>query len=106
MGFGKPHSAVPHLRQNASRCHPHRRVIVRGTALNAPTKTVLYAAPFQPPCSLDFTGNRSNTSPTLLNGASNCRNSAAVIFLRTGASSCSRPTFISFDRAFSHECLL
>ena len=33
-----------HLRQNASRCHPKRRTSERGSALNVPTKKVLYSS--------------------------------------------------------------
>ncbi len=52
------------LRQNASRCQPKRRTSGRGRVLNVPTKSRLYIAPFQPPCSRDFTGNRSGTIRT------------------------------------------
>ena len=71
-----------------------------------PTKKVLNARPFQPPCRRDFTGKRSGTIRTSANGASRALNSAIEYFTSTGASSCSSGTFITFDRAFSHDTRL
>src|SRR3954447_14281194 len=96
----------PHFRQNASRCHPKRLTIERGSALKVPTKNVLKAVPCHPPCRRDFTGKRSSTMRTSRNARRSCRNSPAVYFNSTGASSCSRGTFISFDNALSQEILL
>src|SRR4051794_27325489 len=96
----------PHLRQNARRCHPKRLTTDLGSALKVPTKNVLKSVPFHPPCRRDFTGKRSSTMRTSRNPASSCRNSPAVYFRRTGASSCSRGTFISFDSALSHDIRL
>src|SRR5205085_11641560 len=91
----------PHLRQNARRCHPKRLTSDRGSALNVPTKSVLKSVPFHPPCSRDLTGNRSSTIRTSRNARRSLRNSAALYFNSTGASSCSSGTLISFERAFS-----
>src|SRR5207237_3950780 len=95
-----------HLRQKATRCQPNRRTHARGSALNVPTKNVLNSIPFHPPCSRDFTGNRSSKMRTSRNPESTARNSAALYFFSTGASSCSRPTFISLESAFSQEIRL
>src|SRR6185295_7674570 len=96
----------PHLRQNARRCHPKRLTSARGSALNAPTKNVLKSVPFHPPCRRDFTGKRSSTIRTSRNPRSNWRNSPALYFKSTGASSCSSGTFINFESAFNHEMRL
>src|SRR5918996_1428945 len=74
-----------HFVQNASRCHPKRRTIERGSALNVPTKNVLNTTPFQPPCSRDFTGKRSSTMRTSRKWRKSVRNSAAVYLRSTGA---------------------
>src|SRR5437762_7478913 len=96
----------PHFRQNARRCHPNRLTSDRGSALKAPTKNVLNSVPFHPPWRRDFTGKRSSTMRTSRNPPSSCRNSAALYLSRTGASSCSSGTFISFESAFNHEIRL
>src|SRR6185503_20667377 len=85
----------PHLRQNARRCHPNRLTSDRGNALNPPTKNVLKSVPFHPPCRRDFTGKRSSTIRISRNPPNSWRNSPALYFKRTGASSCSRGTFIN-----------
>src|SRR5262249_14469185 len=95
-----------YLRANAIRCHPSGRTHARGNALNVPTKSVLKAVPFHPLCRRDLTGNRSGTIRTSENGVSRFRNSAMLNVRRTGASSCSSSTFISFDRAFSQDTRL
>src|SRR5215510_1815742 len=99
-------SAVGDLRQNASRCQPKRWTHERGSALKVPTNRPLYTAPFHPPCRRDLTGKRSGTIVTSEKPASSRLNSEMLNFDSTGASSCSRPTFISFDRAFSHDTRL
>src|SRR3972149_4877655 len=91
------HAGPSHLRQNASRCQPNRRTSGRGSALKGPTKNVWNTAPSQPPCRRDFTGKRSSTIRTSRNPRNMARNSPALYFFSTGASSCSRGTFISFD---------
>src|SRR5262249_8887029 len=96
----------PHFRQNARRCQPKRLTSERGSALKAPTKNVLNAMPFQPPWSRDFTGKRSSTMRTSENAPSRSRNSAALYFFSTGASSCSSGTFMTLDNAFSQEIRL
>src|SRR5690348_13070502 len=96
----------PHLRQNARRCHPKRLTSDRGSALKVPTKNVLKSVPFHPPCRRDFTGNRSSTIRTSRKPLSSARNSAALYFFSTGASACSRGTFITFESAFSHDTRL
>src|SRR5216683_7422595 len=53
-----------HFLQKASKCQPKRRTSERGRALNVPTKTPLYKAPFQPPCRRERTGKRSGTIRT------------------------------------------
>src|SRR6188474_2022289 len=97
---------VPYLRQNARRCHPYRSTQLRGSALKVPTKHVLKATPFHPLWRRLFTGNRSKTRRTSENPSTVWRNSPSLYFLSTGASSCSRSTFISFERAFSHDTRL
>jgi hypothetical protein len=59
-------------------------------------------APFQPPWSRDLTGNRSGTIRTSLNASSRRRNSPLLNFIKTGAVSCSSPTFISFATRFQY----
>ena len=95
-----------YFRQKAMRCQPKGRTQDRGSALKTPTKHVLKTSPFHPPCSRDLTGKRSGTMRVPANGASKVRNSALENFLRHGASSCSRATFMTLDSAFNHEMRL
>src|SRR4029450_9842909 len=101
-----PASAVRHLRQKASRCQPKRWTHDRGSELKVPTNRPLYTAPFHPPCRRDLTGKRSAVTCTWLNPASSSLNSPMLNLRMTGASSCSSPTFISFDSAFSQDMRL
>src|SRR5262249_16897348 len=95
-----------HFRQKASRCQPNRRTKGRGSALKVPTNSPWHAAPFHPPCRRDLPGNRSGTMAPCVNPLTRRRNSPMLNLSSTGASSCSSPTFISFERPLSHETRL